>query len=68
MILKENGTTTKLRRNTCAASIVAAKPPERGVVSPSFSRTKLPSVLAGEANLMGLATTGGIAVSRGGTC
>jgi hypothetical protein len=67
MILKESGTTMKLWRKTSAVSFAAKKSPKRGVSSPYLSRTKPPSVLAGESNLTALASVCKAIFSRGGT-
>ena len=67
MILKKSGTTMKLRRKTSVVSFAAKKLPERGVSSPYLSRTKPPSVFAGESNLTALASACEAAFSRGGT-
>jgi hypothetical protein len=56
MFLKKSGLTPKLRREIPTFGFAAKKPPERGVSSPYLSRTKPPSVLAGEANLTALAS------------
>ena len=67
MILKRSGTTRKLLRENPAFSFTVKKLPKRGVSSSSFSRTRRPSVLAEESNLMALALACDAAFSRGGT-
>ena len=68
MILKKSGTTTKLRRKTCAGSFVVKNVAEGAFGSPSFSRTKRPSVSGGESSLTALACACEAASSSGGTC
>ena len=66
MNLKESGTTMKLWRKTSAVSFAAKNSPERGVTSPYLSRTKPPSVFAGESNLTTPASVCKASFSRGG--
>jgi hypothetical protein len=67
MILKKSRAMTKLRKGTSVFSFAVRKLPERGVDSLYLSRTKRPSVLAGESNLTALASVCAAALSRGVT-
>ena len=68
MFLKKSGLTPKLRREIPTFGFAAKKPPERGVSSPYLSRTKPPSVLAGESNVTAPASVCEATFSRDRTC
>src|SRR5437867_4139899 len=68
MFLKKSRAMTKLRRGTSVFSFAVRKLPERGVDSLYLSRTKRPSVLAGESNVTAPASVCEATFSRGRTC
>lgn len=67
MILKKNGLTRKLRTEIPGFSSAVKKTPDRGVGSAGLSRTKPPSVFAGESSLTTPASMYDGTCSSGGT-